>query len=138
STIAVHPGFPGTGTIWTGTSDAGLFRSTNSGTSWAAVNNGFESANIRALAAHPLDTDPGGAVILAGYGDAFATSRAMYKSSGGGASWLPSLSSLNAEQIRWMVIAPTSVDANPFTAEDFTVYASGRSERIPTIAARDG
>lgn len=137
SAIAVNPGFPGTGTLWIGASDAGLFRSTTGGTSWAPINNGFESANIRALAAHPLDTNPAGAVILAGYGDSFETARAVFKSQDGGASWSPSLTNLNAEQIRWMAIDPTTVDADPFTSENFTVYASGRSESIPMIANRD-
>ena len=136
--IAVHPAFPANGTIWTGTSDAGLFRSTNSGTNWSAINNGFESANIRALAAHPLDTNPAGAVILGGYGDSFSTARAIFKSSDGGASWSPSLTNLNAEQVRWLSIDPTTVDADPFTAENFTVYAAGRSEGIPLASSRDG
>ena len=138
SEIAVHPGFPATNTLWTGTTDGGLFRTTNGGATWAAVNNGYQSANIRALAAHPLDTNPAGAVVLAGLGDAFTTSQAIYKSSDGGTSWAPSLSGLNAEQIRWMTIDPTTVDANPFTAENFTVYASGRSERIPVSTSKDG
>ncbi len=138
SAIAVHPGFPTVGTIWAGTEDAGLFHSTNSGSSWSAINNGYESTNIRALAAHPLDTNPAGAVILAGYGDSFSTARAVSKSSDGGASWLPSLTNLNAEQVRWLSIDPTTVDANPFTAENFTVYAAGRSERIPLSSSRDG
>lgn len=138
SEIVVHPSFPATATVWTGTTEGGLFRTTNGGTNWSPINNGYESADIRALAPHPLDTNPGGAVILAGYGDAFTTSQAIYKSSDGGASWMSSLSGLNAEQIRWMVIDPTTVDTNPFTAENFTVYASGRSERIPMLANKDG
>ena len=55
SAIVVHPGFPATGTLWTGTIDGGLFRSTNNGTNWSTINSGFESVNIRALAPHPMD-----------------------------------------------------------------------------------
>lgn len=138
SQIAVHPAFPSTATLWTGTTDGGLFRTTNGGTTWSAINNGFQSVNIRALAPHPVDTNPAGAAILAGVGDAFTTSQAIYKSSDGGASWLPSIAGLNAEQIRWMTIDPTTVDTDPFTAENFTAYASGRSERIPMLANKDG
>jgi len=138
SEIAVHPGYPTTPTLWTGTIDAGVFRSTNGGTAWAPVNNGYQSANIRALAPHPLDQSASGAVLLAGYGDAFSTATPVYKSSDGGASWAASLGGLNAEQIRSMVIDPTTVDNTLTTSESFTVYASGRSERIPTPASRDG
>jgi photosystem II stability/assembly factor-like uncharacterized protein len=138
SEIAVHPGFPASNSIWTGTTDGGLFRTTNGGMTWTAINNGYQSANIRALAAHPLDTNPAGAVILAGLGDAFTTSIPTYKSSDGGSNWSPSLGGLNAEQIRWLTIDPTTVDADPFTAENFTVYAGGRSERIPTLTSKDG
>src|SRR5690606_13320417 len=53
-------------------------------------------------------------------------------------SWLASMSGLNAEQIRSMAIDPTTVDNDLFTAENFTVYASGRSERIPMLLSRDG
>ncbi|HET9033468.1 MAG TPA: hypothetical protein VFN25_11245 [Dokdonella sp.] len=136
--IAVHPGFPATGTIWVGATDAGIFRTTNSGVTWNPANNGYQATNIRAVAAHPLDTDPAGAVILAGYGDARTPVRAMYKSSNGGASWFPSLTNLNAEQIRWITIDPTTVDANPFNAENFTVYAAGRSENYPLLGGGDG
>ena len=136
--LAIHPAFPATPTLWAGTVDGGLFRSTNGGTAWSTINNGYESVNIRALATHPLDTNPAGAVILAGVGDSFTTSNAIYKSSDGGSSWAPSLSGLNAEQIRTIAIDPTTVDNDLLTAENFTVYAAGRSERIPTLASKDG
>ncbi len=138
SAVAIHPAFPTTPTLWAGTVDGGLFRSTNGGSTWGTINNGFESVNIRALATHPLDTNPAGAVILAGFGDSFTTSNAIYKSSDGGSSWAPSLSGLNAEQIRTIAIDPTTVDNDLLTAENFTVYAAGRSERLPTSASKDG
>ncbi|MEP6880739.1 MAG: hypothetical protein ABI866_02035 [Dokdonella sp.] len=137
SEIAVHPAYPATPTIWTGTVEGGLFRSLNGGTSWAPINNGYQSADIRALAPHPLDQSTSGAVILAGYGDSFTTSTPVYKSSDGGASWSPSMGGLNAEQIRSLAIDPTTVDTSTFTQENFTVYASGRSERIPMAINRD-
>ncbi|HOX70425.1 hypothetical protein [Dokdonella sp.] len=138
SAIAVHPGFPATGTLWTGTFDGGLFRSTNGGTTWSTINSGFESVNIRALAPHPVDVNPSGAVVLAGYGDSFTTTTPIYKSSNGGTNWLTSMTGLNAEQIRSITIDPTTVDNDQFTSENFTVYAAGRSERIPTLASKDG
>lgn len=136
--LAIHPGYPATPTLWAGTVDGGLFRTTNGGTSWSPINNGYESVNIRALATHPVDTNPSGAVVLAGYGDAFTTSNAIYKSADGGGSWTPSLGGLNAEQIRSIAIDPTTVDNDFLTAENFTVYAAGRAERIPTPSSKDG
>lgn len=136
--IAVHPGFPATPTIWAGTVDGGLFRTLNGGTAWSAINDGYQSVNIRALATHPLDTDPAGAVVLAGYGDSFTTSKAIQKSSNGGGTWTSSIAGLNAEQIRTISIDRTTVDTDPFTAENFTVYAAGRSERIPDPSSKDG
>ncbi|MEZ5461864.1 WD40/YVTN/BNR-like repeat-containing protein [Dokdonella sp.] len=136
--LAIHPGYPGTATLWAGTVDGGLFRTTNGGTNWSTINNGYESVNIRALATHPVDTNPAGAVVLAGLGDSFTTTNAIYKSSNGGSAWAPSLTGLNAEQIRSIAIDPTTVDNDILTAENFTVYAAGRSERIPTNANKDG
>ncbi len=135
--IAVHPAFASTAHLWLGASDGGLFRSTNGGTTWAAINVGFESVNIRALAAHPVDTGPG-AIVLAGQGDTASTTRAILKSPDGGTTWETANSGLNAEQVRSLAIDPTTVDANPLTTEAFTVYAGGRSERIPTSATKDG
>ncbi len=136
--LAIHPGYPASPNIWAGTVDGGLFSTTNAGTNWAANNDGYQSANIRALATHPVDTSPSGAVVLAGYGDSFTTARAIYKSPNGGGIWLPSLTGLNAEQIRALAIDPTTVDSNPLTNENFTVYAAGRSERIPALLNKDG
>jgi photosystem II stability/assembly factor-like uncharacterized protein len=136
--LAIHPAFPSTPSVWAGTVDGGLFRTSNGGTSWSTINSGYESVNVRALATHPVDTNPAGAVVLAGYGDAFTTSNAIYKSSDGGGSWAPSTSGLNAEQIRSIAIDPTTVDNDFLTAENFTVYAAGRSERIPALLNKDG
>lgn len=137
SALVLHPNFPTTARIWAGAYDGGLLATSNGGTSWSAINTGFQSTNIRALATHPLDTGSG-TVILAGYGDAVTTTRAIYRSDDNGANWSPSTGGLNAEQVRGLTIDPTTVDADPLTAENFTVYAAGRSERIPASADKDG
>ena len=137
SVIALHPAFAGTPTIWIATEDGGLFRSTNGGTSWAAINNGLESKSIRALATHPADSGPG-AVILAGNGDAGSTTRAVMKSPDAGASWTLANTGLAADTIRTLVIDPTTVDANPLTTEPFTVYAGGWVYGSPYVERSDG
>ncbi|WP_257386201.1 WD40/YVTN/BNR-like repeat-containing protein [Tahibacter caeni] len=135
--LAVHPNFPTTARLWAGAYDGGMLATSNGGTTWTAINTGFQSTNIRALATHPLDTGAS-TVILAGYGDSVTTTRAIYRSDDDGANWSPSTGGLNAEQIRSIAIDPTTVDADPLTAENFTVYAAGRSERLPASADKDG
>ena len=135
--INVHPAWPAVPTLHVGTDSGGLLRSTDGGLGWSAINHGYEAALIRALATHPLDTGSS-AIVLAGYGDAFNTTRAIFRSPDNGATWMPSLSGLNAEQVRGLSIDPTTVDNDPFTSENFTVYAAGRAERFPDDAAADG
>lgn len=135
--LVVHPSFPATARIWAGAQDGGLLSTSNGGTNWSAINTGFQSSNIRALATHPLDTGAS-TVILAGYGDAATTTRAIHRSDDNGVNWSASNGGLNAEQIRGITIDPTTVDADPLTAENFTVYAVGRSERIPQAVNKDG
>lgn len=138
STLILHPSFPVVPNLWIGTQYGGLFRSTNGGTNWSAINNNYQSVNIRALAAHPLDTGPG-SVVLAGQGDSFTTTRAIQKSPDAGLTWENALNGLNAEQIRSITIDRTSVDNDPLTAEPFTAYAGGRSERLlGPLSAKDG
>ena len=137
SSVILHPSFPTVPNLWIGTPYGGLFRSTNGGTTWAAINNNYQSVNVRALAAHPLDTGPG-SIILAGQGDAMTTTRAIQRSPDAGAIWEDAISGLNAEQIRSITIDRTTVDNNPLTAEAFTAYAGGRSERLLGTSIKDG
>lgn len=136
SAIVLHPSFPAITTVWIGTMHGGVLRSTNGGASWSAINTNLQSVNVRALATHPVDTGPG-AVILAGQGDSYTTTRPIQRSADAGASWESAITGLNAEQIRSIAIDPTTVDTNPLTAENFTVYAAGRAERIPSAANKD-
>ncbi|WP_440221786.1 WD40/YVTN/BNR-like repeat-containing protein [Dokdonella sp. MW10] len=135
--IAFHPAFPAVQSLWLGTTNGGLFRTTNGGTTWTTANNGYQAVNIRALATHPVDTGPG-TVVLAGQGDSFTSTRAILKSPDGGTTWEPAIDGLNAEQIRSIAIDPTTVDASPLTAEPFTAYAGGRSERALGPNPKDG
>ncbi len=132
--LALHPAYPVTPHIVAGTEYGGILRSTNNGGLWIERNDGLESTTIRALATHPRDSS----VVLAGFGDAFSTSVPLYLSADGGASWANSSLGLNAEQIRALAIDPTTVDANPLTAESFHVYGVGRSAPIPDASALDG
>lgn len=135
--IQVSSNWPTTPNIYVATKDGGVMRSTNGGTNWSEINNGLQATMIRALAPHPLDTG-GGSVVLAGYGDSFTTAHPVYKSPDNGLTWNISHSGMNAEQVRGLTIDPTTIDADPFTAENFTAYAAGRSIGIPDNSAIDG
>lgn len=134
--LQVDPAWPTVPRLYVATQDGGILRTTNGGSSWTEINNGIEATNVRALATHPLDTDSS-AIVLAGYGDASTTTHPVYKSPDNGATWAPSHTGLNAEQIRGLAIDPTTVDNNPFTSEPFTVYAAGYSLPIPDESAMD-
>lgn len=134
STLAFHPNYPATPHLVAGTEYGGILRSTNDGGLWLERNDGIESTTIRALAPHPQDS----AVVLAGFGDSFSTTVPFYISSDSGVSWAPSITGLNAEQVRALAIDPTTVDGNPLTAENFHVYAVGRSAPVPDNGALDG
>ena len=132
--FAIDPAYATSHVIYGASQFGGLFLSSNSGTSWAEINNGYQSTDIRALATHPYDAN----VVLAGAADSFTTAKTVYRSTDSGASWPPSITGINAEQIRSIKIDPTTVDNNVATSEPFTVYAVGRSERIPATANKDG
>ncbi|MDC8011580.1 WD40/YVTN/BNR-like repeat-containing protein [Tahibacter soli] len=132
--LALHPAFLATPSLWAASQYGGLFASTNGGTTWSGANAGFQSVNIRALATHPLDAN----IVLAGQGDSFTTAPALFRSLDSAATWSTSHANLNAEQVRTLAIDPTTVDADPFTNENFVVYAGGRSERLPAVANKDG
>lgn len=134
ASVALHPAFAGTPTLWAASQFDGLFTSTNGGTNWSTANAGFQSVNIRALATHPLDAN----IVLAGQADSSTTAPVMYRSLDSAATWSTSYTNLNAEQVRTLAIDPTTVDADPFTNENFVVYAGGRSERLPAAANKDG
>jgi len=66
-----HPGI-----VFAGTQGSGVFRSTNNGANWTAVNNGLTGLNVRALALS-------GTYLFAGTADG------VYRSSDSGANWIP-------------------------------------------------
>ena len=132
--FAIDPNYATSHILYAGTQFGGLFQSHTAVPDFAEINNGFQSTDIRALATHPYDAN----VILSGAADSFTTAKTVYRSLDSGATWPPSISGINAEQIRAIRIDPTTVDNNPATTEAFTVYAVGRSERLPASANKDG
>src|SRR5205823_381222 len=78
TTLAVDPANPKT--LYAGTWNSGVFKSTNAGDSWNAANTGLPYLDINALAIDPSNP----ATLYA------ATSSAgVFKSTDGGACWQP-------------------------------------------------
>jgi photosystem II stability/assembly factor-like uncharacterized protein len=132
STIALAPTFPGDARVWVGSVSGGLYRSTNGGASFAAINSGFVSSNIRSIAMHPVDPN----TILLGYGDAFDPSPTLFRSSDGGNSWPRANIGLAASQLRGLAIDPTTA-ASAGTTHIYAVGTS-RLNGSPTPGSIDG
>jgi len=64
--------------VYAGTSDYGVYKSTDGGQTWSPANLGMVDYNISALAVHPQNPN----IVLAGSGDG-----ALFKSDDGGQSW---------------------------------------------------
>src|SRR5437867_4925246 len=90
--LAIDPATPSS--VYAGTNRGGVFKSTNGGTSWTAVNTGLPFNTIaQALAIDPVNT----ATLYVG------TTAGVFKSTNGGASWTVSLTS---GDVRALVIDP--------------------------------
>ncbi len=138
SSIAIHPSYAATPTVWIGTPEGGLFKSVDDASHFIPINQGYESTNIRPIVSHPGDTGAS-ATFLAGYGDALSTTTIpIFRSQDSGLSWVPSAQGISPSQIRGIAIDPTTVDTDPATAEDFIAYAVGYATGIPLPVDRNG
>ena len=87
TTIAIHPQTPQT--VYIGTANGGVWKSTNFCQSWTSVFNNQNTSSIGALAIDPLN----GNVIYCGTGEAnslrsYYPGTGIYKSTDGGATWI--------------------------------------------------
>lgn len=85
-------------TIYVGTYCGGVFRSTDGGSTWVAVNNGLTHPAINALAVTPGAGGPGTAYIFAG------TCGGVFRSSDGGESWVETSSGLINPETRSLAV----------------------------------
>ena len=108
--LAINPQTPET--LYAGT-DGGVFKSTNGGTSWTAMNTGLPfSKNVYALAINPQTPD----TIYAGIANYSEGYDGVFKSTNGGTNWTAINNGLTYTYIRALAI-------NPQTPE--TLYAGG-------------
>src|SRR2546422_1378767 len=81
--LAIAPTTPTT--LYAGTNGGGVFKSTNLGASWSAVNTGLTSPGVLALAVDPATPT----ILYAGTGGAGGAF--VFMSTDGGGSWSPVL-----------------------------------------------
>jgi len=108
--LAIDPQTPAT--LYAGTYGGGVFKSSNGGGSWSAVNTGLTNTNVHALAIDPQTP----ATLYAG------TDRGgVFKSSNGGGSW----SAVNTGLTRTTVYALTIDPQTLYAGTDGGVFKSG-------------
>ena len=107
--LAIDPSTPQT--IYAGTYDDGVFKSTNGGTSWTPITSGLTETYIYSLAINPKAPQ----TIYAGAGGG------IFKSTNGGTSWTQVSSGLTSNIVYSLAINPS----NPQI-----VYAGSRGDGV--------
>jgi photosystem II stability/assembly factor-like uncharacterized protein len=95
--LAINPTTPAT--LYAGTSGGGVFKSTDSGGTWAAANTGLTNLDVRALAINP--TTP--ATLYAG-----TLGGGVFKSTDSGGTWAAANTGLTNLDVRALAINPTT------------------------------
>jgi photosystem II stability/assembly factor-like uncharacterized protein len=96
--LAVNPATPST--LYAGTDGGGIFKSTDAGGTWSAVNTGLTSPNVRALAINP--TTP--ATLYAGT----VFGLGVFKSTDSGATWTVANTGLTSHYVDSLAINPAT------------------------------
>jgi photosystem II stability/assembly factor-like uncharacterized protein len=86
-------------TLYVGTIQNGVYKSSNGGASWATINSGLANLHVQALAINP--TAP--STIYAG-----TTNGGAYKTVNGGSRWDPINTGLAASSVAAFAIDPTN------------------------------
>lgn len=116
-TIAVSPAFANDRTVFVGTA-TGVYKTTDGGTSWSAVNNGIDDRRVLSLAISPsYATDK---AVFAGV----AGSGGVYKSTDGGLNWRKvyyrAAPYSNVDSIGSLVVSPNyATDQTVFAGKSF-------------------
>jgi hypothetical protein len=130
--LAIDPVTPST--LYAGTEGGGVFKSTDSGASWSAVNTGLPSGDlgpsVQALAIDPLTPST---LYAGGLADPFSGTRGMFKSTDGGASWTAINTGLTTINVRMLAIDPKT----PSTLYAGTAYYN-ESMTVGVFQSTDG
>src|SRR5664280_326055 len=95
--LAINPLTPPT--LYAGTASGGVFRSTDSGDHWTAVNTGLSDPRVIFLAVNPLTPT----TLYAG-----TVGGGIFRSTDSGATWTAVNTGLNNADVRYIAINPTS------------------------------
>ncbi len=107
--VALSPAYATDRTLFAGTWDGGVFRSTDGGATWQAVNNGLATTDLLAVALSPAyATDR---TLFAG-----TNGSGVFRSADGGATWQAVNQGLTATDVRAVALSPAY-------ATDRTLYA---------------
>jgi len=113
TSLALNPS--SVGTVYAGSYAGGVFKSTDGGRNWLAVNTGLTDPNIWALAINPSDP----ATIYAGTGN-----NGVFRSTDGGANWMSVNTGLTASFVGDLVVDPNN-PATVYAGTDGGVFRSG-------------
>jgi len=102
--LALTPDPAGSGTIYAGSS-VGLYKSVNSGATWALSANGLPREPVKAIVVDPKNTN----IVYAGTSNSSFTGT-VYKSADSGANWVKSDTGLAARIVHALAISPSNSD----------------------------
>ncbi len=91
-------------TMYCGSLDSGVMKSTNSGVSWFAVNSGINSIRIQSMAVSPSSP----LTVYAGTDSLGGSTSGVYKTTNGGTSWTFSNTGIAQKSIQSIVVHPTN------------------------------
>jgi photosystem II stability/assembly factor-like uncharacterized protein len=117
--LALSPGYASDSTLFAGTVYGGVFKSTDGGASWSAVNTGLPAPDV--LDVYALALSPGYAsdhTLFAG------TSGGAFKSTDGGASWSAVNTGLTYLVVGALVLSPSYATDHTLFAGSYGVYKS--------------
>ncbi len=114
--VVLSPNYAADQTIFVGIEGSGIFKSTNNGTNWIAVNTGLTDLNVYALAISPsYSTDQTIFVVTYGGG--------VFKSTNGGANWSAVNTGLSNLYVRSIAISPNyATDQTVFVGSYYRVF----------------
>jgi photosystem II stability/assembly factor-like uncharacterized protein len=109
---------PGDTSVRYAATTGGVFRSSDSGATWSARNDGIRATNIRSLAVNPL---PANSTVYAGSSDLEGQSWPFYRSADAGNSFIQAGTNFEVDWFRALLLdSNTAGSANP------VLYAGGR------------
>lgn len=116
--LVIHPGDPNI--MWAGAASGGVWKSTDGGTSWFAINSPIGNLGIRSMAIHPANPD----ILYAGTGETYRGG-GLFRSTDGGLSWNGIVSTAGWAHINHISVAVVGGNTHLLVATDGEVNRRG-------------